>query len=277
MSEQKPRSTLIETFEKVDKYVAITAAILSALTFAGGNRAISYAFVILACALVDLWLWREANAKVGTGVALADGQSGQRYAHSPGRRRFLKGGAFVAALATVGWTSYNLSLDFGLIPAPIVTTVTPTPAASPIPAHTDTATPGPAKTLMVSVPEGCFMMGGTVPDAPADTLPARQVCLKEFWIEAYEVTYRQYQALVESVGRKSPEDWNGSNYPSGKEIHPVVNVTWDDASAYCTFVGRRLPTESEWEKGARGEDKRLFPWGDDQDLAKANCNCSRLY
>jgi formylglycine-generating enzyme required for sulfatase activity len=106
------------------------------------------------------------------------------------------------------------------------------------------------------------------------------VTLPEFWIEPYPVTNAEYRYFVQAAGHEAPEHWRDGNVPPGLETHPVVNVSWRDALAYCTWLSQvaglsvRLPTEAEWEKAARWDAKkkqaRVYPWGDEWDAARCN-------
>jgi formylglycine-generating enzyme required for sulfatase activity len=113
---------------------------------------------------------------------------------------------------------------------------------------------------MVLVPAGEFTMGSATGDA--DERPAHQVYLDSFLIDRHEVTVDQYAAFLQETGTSSPSDWRTMNQLSNKK-RPVSNVDWADAAAYCKWAGKRLPTEAEWEKAARGTDGRLYPWGNE--------------
>jgi len=140
---------------------------------------------------------------------------------------------------------------------------------------------------MVLVPAGPFTMGSGPLDRSSkpDEQPAHRVTLKAFYIDRFEVTQGQYRRFLAAAGRNNhrfcdrgepaakdhtptKETWNESDPASGRL--PVVGVDWYDASAYCAWAGRRLPTEAEWEKAARGTDERAYPWGGRWDRARAN-------
>jgi len=129
--------------------------------------------------------------------------------------------------------------------------------------------------VMVWVPAGPFTAGYPL-DYPEgqeaqDMNPHRTVQLDGFWIDRYEVTNKLYKAYVDASGAVPPADWTDGKIPDGQEDWPVVNVTIDDADAYARWARKRLPTEGQWEKAARGpEDERLFPWGDKLEPGDAN-------
>ena len=120
---------------------------------------------------------------------------------------------------------------------------------------------------LIRIPAGEFLMGSDKakdPNAQDDELPQRRVHVSEFYMGRYPITNAQYAALKDV------------EIPKGKENHPVVNVTWNDAQSFCQWLSEktgkqfRLPTEAEWEKAARGTDGRIYPWGNEWDNAKLN-------
>jgi formylglycine-generating enzyme required for sulfatase activity len=152
---------------------------------------------------------------------------------------------------------------------------------------------------VVHVPAGAFIMGSDTGDV--DEGPQRSVYLDAFEIDRYEVTNVQYRRFLQATGREAPERWpgrfehllpgrdpdwrgtpfdqarpeqsrraRGALYPPGEALYPVAGVNWQDATDYCAWVGKRLPTEAQWEKAARGNDGRLYPWGDAWDARRAN-------
>ncbi|MGC9356662.1 MAG: formylglycine-generating enzyme family protein, partial [Anaerolineae bacterium] len=100
-------------------------------------------------------------------------------------------------------------------------------------------------------------------------LPQHEVTLETFEIGRYPVTNAEYAVFVKATGHATPRHWHGGMFPEELADHPVVYVTWHDALAYAEWLRERtgepyrLPTEAEWEKAARGEDGRRWPWGDD--------------
>lgn len=114
---------------------------------------------------------------------------------------------------------------------------------------------------MVFIPAGFFSMGSEGQEE--DEAPVRKVYVKAFYIDKYETTNAEYDAFVKAKGHKPPPNWKNGKYSEGKANHPVTMVTWEDAAAYARWKGKRLPTEEEWEKAARGADKRTFPWGNE--------------
>jgi formylglycine-generating enzyme len=124
---------------------------------------------------------------------------------------------------------------------------------------------------MVTIPAGEFLMGNPEGKGREDERPQRSVYLDEFAIDQVEVTNERYMAFVKSIGHRTPPNPYGTGplqSIKGIEQLPVVQTTWYDAKAYCSWAKKRLPTEAEWEKAARGTDGRLYPWGNDPPTAK---------
>jgi sulfatase modifying factor 1 len=135
-------------------------------------------------------------------------------------------------------------------------------------AKTQASSENPTEWLVVS--GGEFEMGAEGEPAGADESPKHKVYLDSFYIGQYEVSNQQYHTFVKATGHKAPENedpkysiWRGQDMLEGTNHLPVVNVTWEDAAAYCKWAGARLPTEAEWEKAARGTDGRTYPWGNE--------------
>jgi len=131
---------------------------------------------------------------------------------------------------------------------------------------------------MVYIPAGWFEMGSSPDDGRlgmsigVDELPLHRVYVKDFYIDRYEVTNAQFlDFLLKTDNSYRPSHWKEmGTFEKGEENHPVIDVDWLDASAYCRWAGKRLPTEVEWEKAARGTDRRIFPWGNEFDRTRAN-------
>ncbi len=140
--------------------------------------------------------------------------------------------------------------------------------------------------IMMYVPEGEFIMGLSGEQITSllegdprrqrwwfgDPKPQRSVFLGDYWIYRYEVTVAQYRRFCQETDREMPPPpWWG-----WKDEHPIVNVTWYEAAAYCEWAGGRLPTEAQWEKAARGTDGRVWPWGNDWDSQRCNSRATGI-
>jgi iron(II)-dependent oxidoreductase len=119
---------------------------------------------------------------------------------------------------------------------------------------------------MVSVPGGAFTMGDT--NGEPDEYPERHVTITAFQIDRTEVTNQAYRMCVAAKACDTTQYLDDADL--GQDDHPVVGVTWDDAKGFCKWVGKRLPTEAEWEYAARGGDERKWPWKGPFGQGKAN-------
>jgi formylglycine-generating enzyme required for sulfatase activity len=124
----------------------------------------------------------------------------------------------------------------------------------------------PIEVPMATVPEGAFAMGSDSGQALEDERPKHEVWLDRFLIDLYEVTTEQYAAFLAAAKRPAPWLWESVDLRLHRD-RPVIGVDWHDADAYCRWAGKRLPTEAEWEKAARGTDGRLYPWGNQEPTA----------
>jgi len=138
---------------------------------------------------------------------------------------------------------------------------------------------GAAEPGMVFIPGGEFLRGRShalpdddlkwFPTLLRDDRPAGKVYVAPFYLDKQEVTNQEYAELVKATRRRPPHHWPQGRLPEGTEKLPVVNVSWNDAAAYARWAGKRLPTEAEWERAARGlAEGRTYPWGDRNPTAK---------
>ncbi len=171
----------------------------------------------------------------------------------------------------------------------------PTPTPRPKPTEAPTQPPEPtqagataaptqpaAPTLdapMIEIPGGKFMMGSDAGNA--DAKPPHEVEVKPFMLDQFEVTNADFKLFVDAAkyqtdAEKDKQADTWLTYAQGKDDHPVVKVSWNDAKAFCEWAGKRLPTEAEWEYAARGTDGRAYPWGNEFNAKNANGKDSGL-
>ena len=121
-------------------------------------------------------------------------------------------------------------------------------------------------TEMVLVPTGSFDRG--MEGEAFDEQPVRRIHLDAYLIDKYEVTVAQWGEYQQATGVQIPE-WVLQN-TTARQVHPITLVTWYDAQGFCQWAGKRLPTEAEWERAARCDDGRKYPWGDGLDAYRSN-------
>lgn len=148
-----------------------------------------------------------------------------------------------------------------------------TPAAPPTqPAAQQPAVEKPpaqaAPEGMALVASGVYIIGRD--DGDPLEKPQRSVNLLAFFIDRTEVTNADYKRFVDQTGHRPPPNWKDGSFPDGKGNYPVTSITWQDASEYAAWAGKRLPTEIEWEAAARGSEGRIYPWGNKWDPALSN-------
>ncbi len=172
---------------------------------------------------------------------------------------------------TVAYTNTPISEAISSTPTPQATVTstavpTPTPTTEP-PAGAET-TNWKNGAVMVYVPSGEFIMGSD--SGAANESPAHTVYLDGFWIGKTEVTNEMYRLCFEADACVKYEWQDGFFDAEFEKDHPVTNITWKQAGAYCRWAGGYLPTEAQWEKAARGTDGRTYPWGEGVDHSLAN-------
>ncbi|MDH6524582.1 formylglycine-generating enzyme family protein [Polynucleobacter sphagniphilus] len=123
---------------------------------------------------------------------------------------------------------------------------------------------------MVKVPSGSFQMGTNADRSDDQDKPAHEVTLRTYYLDKYLVTQAQYARFITQTTHRPPLNWKGGRIPPDQLLYPVTMVTWHDATAYCEWAGKRLPTEAEFEKAGRGSDGRRWPWGNKMEPDRLN-------
>ncbi len=151
----------------------------------------------------------------------------------------------------------------------------------------------------VAIPDGTFLIGSTREEADAAyqdaklrssllerhtfdaEVPQHRVYLTTYEMSRYEITNAQYRVFIETTGRPTPRGHNGEKTWADDRFNgdeqPVVGVTWFDAQAFAEWIGGSLPTEAQWEKAARGTERRIYPWGNQPPKARHHANFARRY
>jgi iron(II)-dependent oxidoreductase len=151
-----------------------------------------------------------------------------------------------------------------------------------IPAQLGASPKDASEVEMILIPKGPFYIGSSEQDIDwivetffsesrewySDETPSQAQYLNHFFIDKYEVTVENYKRFLTETRRTKPKFLENPRYNSPKQ--PIVGVTWYDSADYCSWEGKRLPTEAEWEKAARGDDGRRYPWGNNFDPNSAN-------
>ena len=167
---------------------------------------------------------------------------------------------------------------------PTTTGATPSPSATPGAAPTLAALIKDAKGIeMALIPAGVFVIGSDANER--DEIPVHEVYLPNYYIDIYEVSNLSYLACVRAGSCRSPDETSSNSRQSyfgdpDYANYPVIYVNWSAAQSYCQWRGTKLPTEAEWEKAARGTDRRIYPWGDSLKSIEANfCdkNCTQSW
>ena len=137
------------------------------------------------------------------------------------------------------------------------------PVPTPAPKNPPPPVEPPAPEGMLKVAAGTYTIGRDTGDPAGLDQPAHSTQVSAFFIDRTEVTNAQYKKFIDATGHPAPVVWKNGSYPAGDDRLPITEVTWQDASDYAEWAGKRLPTESEWEAAARGADGRTYPWGNE--------------
>jgi formylglycine-generating enzyme required for sulfatase activity len=121
---------------------------------------------------------------------------------------------------------------------------------------------------MILIPSGFVTLGSDDPNDPER--PVNRVMVEAFYLDQYEVTNLEYKQFCDATGHSFPHNWTEKTFPKEVKKYPVTEVNWQDASAYARWAGKRLPTEAEWERAAKGPNATLYSYGNAYDSGKAN-------
>ena len=129
---------------------------------------------------------------------------------------------------------------------------------------------------MVHIPSGHFIFGTNKKDETAEALsmgipkpwyvdesPQQKIFLKGFYIDTFEVTNERYKKYVDALEAVPPGNWKSNTFAVGKDKEPVTWVTWFDAANFCQWAEKKLPTEKQWERAAKGTNGNEYPWGNE--------------
>lgn len=184
--------------------------------------------------------------------------------------------AFLLAACAANEVSLNAQPTFTSVPIPITIPIDTFPSPTVevlLPTNIDIAAEQRVSPIdgmpQVFIPEGTFRMGGMDARSAPDEFPAHDVTLHSYWMDQLEVTNAMYALCVHTGPCTPPQSFKSSrrtDYFENPEFkdYPVVYVTWGQAHTYCGWAQRRLPTEAEWERAARGDGWRTFPWGEEK-------------
>lgn len=136
---------------------------------------------------------------------------------------------------------------------------------------------------MVKIPAGSFLYGTNKKDKHSEAIslglpkawyadegPEQSIFLKTFYIDRYEVTNERYKAYIDDLNAVVPSDWTANSFPIGRKNYPVINISWYDAANFCQWAEKKLPSEKQWEKAARGGTNSKYPWGNEFQITHAN-------
>jgi molecular chaperone DnaK len=185
-----------------------------------------------------------------------------------GRGRLIGAGVAAAVLAGgIGFAAWNRSRESVSTKTIPPAASSPTTTQAPTTAPAATAAPKPAVAAsganMVPIPAGQYAIGADKPENNASETVTKRVDVAAYSIDKFEVTNEDFKLFVDQTQASSPLGWPSARFPADRPKNPVQGVNFDWAQAYCTSLGKRLPTEIEWEVAARGPNGSLYAWGND--------------